>query len=264
MQKLFIRGKREERAPGRMLGVTGLSGGSGVTTAASSAALFFAGEGYRVRFTECADHRGTADALLYEAAGFEERFWARGIRDVYGAALREEALPESYNPELGVEWLVRMPGNCADEREITDEIRGRIFRLGMRAEVSVFDFGFCGDGWLPYLGDLDVLLVLVDPMPSQVGRNRRRFEMLKALEVERRVKVHWIVNRMCDSVVKRDMREFIRSRRICWVPELGRDVFCQDEYRCRFHWENEKIRNALKPAFQEIFGAEGWISNAEQ
>ncbi|MGN1382302.1 MAG: hypothetical protein ACI4W2_05725 [Eubacterium sp.] len=257
MERLFIREKREETAPGHLLGVTGLSRGSGVTAAASSAALFLAEQGLDVRFTECAVP-GPGRPLLYEAAAFSERFRGRSFQDVYSLLAEEKPVSAKPNMEMGVSWILASPESREKCADFTESMRGRLIRQGMRAEYAVFDCLSGAEEWFPYMRDFDALLVLVDPLPSRLEAGMPVFRQMKALENEGRVNIFWLVNRMCGSVSRRQLRRFLMGRRIFWLDDLGRDCFCQDEYCCRLHWENKKIREAFRPVLQEMFGELGW------
>lgn len=262
MERLFIREKREETAPGHLLGVTGLCRGSGVTAAASSAAMFLAEQGLEVRFTECAVPR-QGRPLLYEAAAFSERFRGRSFQDVYSLLAEERPISGNPNLEMGVSWILAPPESRDHCAAFTETMRGRLIRHGMRAEYAVFDCLSGDESWFPYLRDFDAVLVLVDPLPSRLEAGMPVFRKMKALENEGKVQVFWLVNRMCSSVSRRQMRRFLMSRRIFWVDDLGRDCFCQNEYCCRLHWENQKIREAFQPVFQDMFSELEWIAAAK-
>lgn len=262
MERLFIREKRLEKAPERLLGAVGLCRGSGVTAAASSAALFMAGQGFQVRYTECAQPR-SGRVLLYDSAAMSERFCGRSFCDVYALIAGDEPVPERGNKELGVDWRIMTPESRDAGRLLTEGARGRLIRQGMRAEISVFDFDCSGPEWFPYIRDMDAVLVLVDPLPSRISSGMPVFRKMKSLEQEGRVQVRWLVNRMCSSVSRRQIRGLIKSREIYWMEDLGRSIFCQNEYHCRFHWENECVREHLEPVFQDIFRGMNWISDVK-
>lgn len=263
VERLFLREKRVEKAPGYLLGAAGLCRGSGVTAAASSAAIFMAEQGFQVRYTECtAPHPGMP--LLYDAAGFSERFCGRTFWDVYSGMLRDEAVPPEGNRELGVNWMIMTPESRERGVVFSQEQRGRLIRQGMRAELSIYDFNSEDEEWLPYMRDMDAMLVLVDPLPSRLAAGEAMFRKMKALELEGRVSVKWLVSRMCSSVSRRQIRSWIKSRDIYWIDDIGRDIISQNEYHCRFHWESEPVRSVMQPIFLDLFSDLGWVSDEKQ
>lgn len=257
MARLFIREDSGRSAVCVQLGVIDLTEGSGATSIASSAALYLAELGYRVRFTECG-RPGRLRPVLYEMAGFTERFYGRQFLDVYRVIREDGALRRGMNEECGVEWLVMGPEerDCSDP--LTDEMRGRLVRHGGRCEIAVFDIDVGIPGWEFMVADLDVILAVVDPRPSAMEAGVVVFRWLKAIECEERTRVHWIVNRLPEGSGLWNVKRCLKSRNVHSITDFGRDVVMENEYRCRFLWEDKRVREGMEPVFETIFSLEGW------
>ena len=233
----------------RNIGVAGLSQCSGTTVIASSLALFFAESGKSVTFTECGEpsgHRG----LLYDAVSMEQRFVGRRFTDFYGELRKGGTVRHRRNPEMGVNWALITPSDVRAGL-ITEAAERSHLVSAAEGDICVFDLDLAGN-WADQLPAMDELYVVTDPMPSRLLAGTERFKMLKRLELRGQIPVRWLVNRNNEGVSRRQVRNFLKSTEVYWLPDIPQRCFYSDEYHSRFHWENPEIRNAFLPVFTKL------------
>jgi hypothetical protein len=249
MDRILI-GSRRDRKPADSadrlnIGVTGLSRYAGTTFIASSLALYFAEEEKKtVTYTECA-RPSEMISLLYDAAAFDRRFAGRKFYDFYNLISSGKIVRGISNLELGVDWRLVMPG----DEDLNSDGKARLIR-NAGAEVNIFDVE-AGEEWLEVLMDMDLVIAVADPVPSKLIRSSGRWQRLMELK-DGGCDVRWIVNMMNEGVSMRQIRGYLKTGDIIAVPDFGRNLAFADEFACRFHWQNEVVREKLMPVFTEL------------
>ena len=88
-----------------------------------------------------------------------------------------------------------------------------------------------------YLGDLDVIVGVIDPLPSRLKEGVPRFAVLKATEG-----VLWLVNKDNPGVDHRELRRFLELEDYFSQDALNYESICKAEYCC----EKVERRYSLK------------------
>lgn len=280
IRRTFFREQREGRndAPGSFrIGVCGLGPQTGASFLAVSAALYLAERGERVTFFEGWDPDAGA-ASVYDSAGFDRRFTGRVFRDFYLEAAGGSRRGGPENMECGVRWILSTPEFRESGARLGESQRAGLFSRA-QGPFTVCDFSARKEGpWRGYLSETDLVIAVVDPMPSRLAAREEEFRFLKSLERRARISgaeadgreerpgrlkeakqggapgFFWIVNFMNAGVGKKEIMRFLGSRNVGFVPALEAVWFYEDEYFCRFHYENEEIRKAVLPALDAAFG----------
>lgn len=264
MKRLFVREQAQAAYAPRCIriGVTGLGRGAGATLIASSLALFFAEQGRAVSYTECPASFGRGG--LYESAGFEYRFTGRGFLDVPRLCAEDGNPHVTGNREMGVVWVLGTPADRAEPPVLTERQMARYLRAGA-AEWEICDMEL-GEGspWRPFVTDLDALIAVVDPLPSKLQGQEETRRFLKAQEARLAAqhpgssRFFWVVNFMNPSVGKREILSWLPARSALWADLLDPALFYEDEYRCRFHFENPEIRRMVEPILRKLANGENF------
>lgn len=231
------------------IAVTGLGRGVGTTLVASSLACFFAEKGNSVTFVQCDDPE-EGSGLLFDAAAMDRRFYGREFQDAYGTLASGGGVRRLCNLEDGVNWLLITPDDVKAGIELSAEQRASLV-YGPRDEVCIFDL-CCREDWAGFLRDMDRIIAVVDPLPSRMAAATERFRMLRALENSRESGFSWLVSGVNSGVSRRQVRGYLKSSNIMWVGRAGADSIYADEFRCRFHWENEEIRRIFEDTFTKV------------
>ena len=88
-----------------------------------------------------------------------------------------------------------------------------------------------------YLGDLDVIVGVIDPLPSRLKEGVPRFAVLKATEG-----VLWLVNKDNTGVDHRELKKFLELDDYFSQEALNYETVCRAEYSC----EKVERRYSLK------------------
>ncbi|MDD5921747.1 MAG: hypothetical protein PUC44_01010 [Eubacteriales bacterium] len=272
MNRLFVKEKTEEKKPCFRIGVTGTGHRTGVSMVASSLALWSAEQGYSVSYTECWDP-GRLGSSVYEGAGFEKRFPNGNFQDVFHAVRGNRILPPGCNQTKGVLWKIHTPEGLEEGKSPADSERAWIIASDRR-EVQILDLDTLhGSGWREYLDWCDWIFAVLDPLPSRLLIEKEQIQFLKRIEIERKEaerqrgpkqdrhargrapsgfflgKKHpgftWIVNFMNAGVGRKMVQRLLRSTDILWIPAFPAQIFYENEYYCKFYFENNMIHKEI-------------------
>lgn len=259
MERMFFRErldesewKKEKYIEQKKIAVTGLSRSAGTTFVASALAFYFRDMGKKVTFTQCLEPLD-ADHLFYDAVAMDKRFARRSFVDFYRKIVDEEPLRNLENREAGINWILPVPQKKTEEtataKALSERQRARLSSAA-KGEVCIFDIE-ADFKWNHLLLDMDVLVVVVDPLPSKMIQAAERFKMLKKLELSG-CSVVWMVNHMNPGVSKRQVKSYLKTGDIYWIPSFDEEAFYEAEYTCRFLWENEEIKRKMLEIFTKV------------
>lgn len=252
MERIFFRERQNQSQPVAAeqyrIGVTGLGQSTGTTFVATALAFYFRDQGRQVSFTECLNPaaRGT---LFFDQVAMDKRFSHRAFDDIYGRLAEDGPALRRQNKEAGIIWRLATPENCRERLTLTMVQRARLIGTG-REEVCIFDVE-ADYSWDDYLADMDVVFVVADPLPSKLIGSRERYRRLKKLELAG-CRIIWIVNKMNPGVDKKQVRNYLKSNHLLWMEMVNPGSIYEDEYRCRFHWENTEIQKKFLEIFTKV------------
>ena len=230
------------------IAVTGLGQNVGTTFVASSLAFYFAEKEKNLTFTQCLTP-SCSGGLLYDAAAMDQRFCNRAFADVYRLIKEGKSLKETRNIECGVNWRIPTPWDCENKVDLDVVERARLIQSA-RGRICIYDMEM-GDSWDKYLLDMDMILVVVDPLPSKLIRSSSRFKQLKQMEMAG-AKMRWLVNRINGGVSRRQVSGYLKSKDLIYIEEFPIESIYGDEYFCRFHWQNQEIKCKLMDVFTKV------------
>jgi len=234
------------------IGVTGLGRSVGATFVGTALAFFCRDQGKDVSFCQCLTPSKSV-RLLYDEASMEQRFLRRNFCDVYERIRKGEPVNGvkekggRINVEERISWILPTNGN---QEDLTESQQARLLTIP-RGEVCIFDFE-ADYQWNSLLMDLDVIIAVVDPLPSRLIHDKERFRFLKKLELAG-CPVIWLVNRVNDGANMRQVRAYLKTNQIVTVPAFSPVSIYQCEYSCRFPWEDEEIRRKMMEIFTFLF-----------
>ena len=252
MERIFFRTKeertQENTRAGYRIGVTGLGRGVGTTFVATALAFYFRDQGWQVSFAECLNP-AACNTLLYDQVAMDKRFANRHFDDVYDHLAAETPLRRNQNREAGIIWRIATPEDCKEKLTLNQKQKAR-FVAAPREEVCIFDME-ADYSWDDYLMDMDVVFVVADPLPSKLIRSRGRYRTLKKMELAGCPMV-WIVNKTNPGIDKKQVKNYLKANYILWLPVEDAVHVYEDEYLCRFHWENAEIQRKFLGIFTKV------------
>ena len=253
MERLFFRERQSDiPAPAQQLhiAVTGLGRSVGTTFVATALAFYFRDAGKETTYCQCLTP-SKATRLLYDEIAMEQRFARRLFCDVYGKIEAAEPVKmvkstKRLNEEEGISWILPTP----QSEDLGESQMSRLLTIP-KEEVCVFDFE-AEPQWNQFLMDMDLLVVVVDPLPSRLIHSKTRFAFLKKLELSG-CNVVWVVNRDNPGVNPRQLKSYLKTNQIIRVPSFPMENIYQCEYSCKFPWENEEIHRKMLEIYTLLF-----------
>ena len=252
MERIFLRRRESERPQETgdriRIGVTGLGQGVGTTFVAAALTFYFRDQEKKTSYTECLDP-ACCSTLLYDKAAMDRRFSHRQFQEIYQLLAEDAPIKGAENKEEGIIWRLATPEDCLQKRTLTTKQQGRLLAAA-KEDVCVFDIA-ADYQWDGFLMDMDVVFVVVDPLPSKLIRSRERFKALKRIELSG-CKVIWVVNRMNGGVDKKQVKSYLKSEYVLWLGQIETAWIYKDEFLCQFHWENEEIQRKMLEVFTKV------------
>lgn len=233
---------------GRNVAVTGTGRGTGATFTATGLCCFFSDKGLKVSYTEVAEP-SKAGRLIYDALALDKRLGKEEIVSVYKAVKDMGAAPGRVNVADGISWRV-ITGEDADEGVNLTE--GETLRLVNTAEGDVKIFDICAeDRFDCCLMDMDMIVAVIDPLPSRMMRQGGRIRMLKRMKAAGN-RVVWVVNRMNTGVSRRQIQGFLREEQILFAGEAPAEKIYTAEFRCTLPHREDSIMAEYDSVFTKI------------
>lgn len=244
---LKLRDKESKYGTNLKIGIVGLGEGVGTTFVATALAFCIGAEDKSVSYVELGSP-ATRQNLFFDSVAMDRRFANREFFDFYQGAANGDFLKRRENREMGINWCIITPENCRDGLDLSNEELHRLIG-SIEDEICIFDIESSllrgkDEG---ILMQMDIIIGVVDPMPSK---------MLGATEIHSRlertaakgVPLFYVVNKNNSSVVRKEVHNYLKTNDLIWVPLLRQECFFDDEYNCRFHWNNKEInRNMVEP-----------------
>jgi hypothetical protein len=57
---------------------------------------------------------------------------------------------------------------------------------------------------------------------------------------------------MNDGVDKKQVKNYLKADQLYWLEAIDTAKIYEDEYLCRFHWENAEIQRKISPIFTKV------------
>lgn len=252
MNRIFIRQfadiAKEEQQYKLNIGVTGLSQSAGATFIASTLAFYFSHMGKSVTFCQCLD-TSFPRRILFDEVAMEQRFGYREFQRLYEKVKGEVYVGDNDNLERSIRWILPTPEDIEERITLTEKEKSRLIRC-CKSEVCIFDFDALG-GFDEYMQDMDLLIAVADSLPSALISGRQRYRVLRHLK-ESGLNVKWAVNKWNQEANKRQIKGYLHDEINMWIPDFSSAEIYKDEYACRFHWDNPKIKETLMEIFTKI------------
>ncbi len=230
------------------IAVTGLGQNVGTTFVASSLAFYFAEKGNKLTFTQCLTP-SRCNTLLYDAAAMDQRFHNRIFTDFYELIKEGKPTKDKKNIECGINWRIPMPRDCERKLDLDQEERARLIQ-GSRGQICIYDLE-AEEEWDKFLLDMDLTVVVVDPLPSKLIRHSDRFKRLKQMELAG-AKVKWLINRANAGVNRRQISGYLKTNDLIFIEAFPIEAIYADELFCKFHWQNKEIKCKLMDVFTKV------------
>ena len=258
MERLFLREKTEEKfsymAEKRKVGVAGMSRGAGVSFVATSLAkLLSTAEAGKVTFLEVCDNIPGKKSFVYDSAGFDKRFKTREFVRFYNEIKNGSNIRGKSNGDDKINWALITPEDIKDGVETTPMEMIRLIN-NVSGDTIICDIAECKNAG-DYLLDMDVVIFVIDPIPSAMIAGYPFMKEVKRLEYNGK-KTVWLINKYNNGINKRDMQSFLKRKENHKIPAMDIDDFYSAEYNCKIPYETAEIRSKTREIFEKIITKE--------
>ena len=252
------------------IGVIGVGHGSGCTFVGTSLAVLLSSD--KKRCVGYAQIGGCTNSGIYDALGMDKRFAGREFIDFYSLLDKGLNIRGKVNIDEKINWAIVPPKikiNDDDTKRVRENVKTiKYLKLinNLYCDTIICDFmemhddemniaRFCiGDDRLSIeriYEDMDVIICVIDPMPSKLLSYNNIISKVKALQLGG-YRVIWIINKMNYGINKRELKEYLRIREHYEIPLMEGALFYRAEYNCRIPFNSQEIREKTKVEFDEI------------
>lgn len=216
---------------------------------------------------------------IYDALGMDRRFAGREFIDFFDLLAHGENIKGVLNMDENINWALRTPQNsqrngtvfpaykehfaCAGhslkgvhtEAEAIALLESRLVN-NITGDFVICDFGSgsYADCKNPLYYDTDMLICVLDPLPSKLLASSALIEEIKLMEAKG-YRVQWILNKDNGGINRRELRDFLGSvilARAKSIPLLDEKLFYSAEYNCEIPFARKEVREKTEDVFKEV------------
>lgn len=232
---------------------------------------------------------------VYDALGIDKRFAGREFADFSVLLAEGKSIRGIRNIDERINWALEVPGEMKAKREHTLTLNDKTGRAGgeyglddvfngstaipetlncMRLVNNIYgDFIVCdfGDGTgfgqerRALYEDMDVIICVIDPLPSRLLGASEHLSFVKMLEL-RGHRVFTVINKDNAGVNRRELRDFIgadghaqaqekqktgHGKRYI-IPMIDERLFYLCQYNCEIPASQSEIKGVIEPVFSGI------------
>lgn len=253
MNRLFLR-ERDEPCPHLIrerikIGVAGMCQGVGTTvTGTTLAKIASKNIKGRVMFLEITEPKWHMP-MVFDSLGMDKRFAGRDFFDFYSAVSDGTPIRGKSNIDESISWALVTHQNLRNSISLTKQQKIHLIN-NSSYDILVCDID-CGtsdsfgiDQWEALADEMDVLVFVIDPMPSRLLAGFSLLNRARALE-EKGKKVLWVVNKYNDGINKKECLEYLRIRHYVKIPLIPQEKFYTSEYNCRLPYHLKELSTPL-------------------
>ena len=209
-------------------------------------------------FIDVNDENKSLRGMTYDRIGIDKRFIGREFISFYHLISSGQSVRGKCNPDMGINWALRVPGEEFERNEITSIIRLVENVQGSNVILDIsgnYGSSLCDEARIEelkiLLSDSDMIFVIIDPLPSSLMADRRKFAMLKLLESEGH-SVTWVINKYNRGVNIKEMRNYLHLRNYVTIPFLDEKELYTAEYNCETMLSTQNSSQLLQNCFKSI------------
>ena len=229
----------------RKVAVLGIGRSCGVSTVAIMLAYYIKKKGNRVSFCEITNKPNKAS--IYYKNFFDKNMEHDQLIDFYDATRQGKPIHRLHNFYKDVNWAITLP-NTRCMNGLNGEEKKHLIN-NLLGEYVICDVDFdCEIGEEKILEEFDLVIALVDPLPSKVMENFDAIRRLKELEFNG-YNVMWVLNFYNRGIHTRDLVKSLRLEKYDKIPLIERERIYDCEYRCK----EPILKKEEKAGFDTIF-----------
>lgn len=243
------------------VGVIGMTSGAGASLIAMCLAKQISEKtGVLVAVAEIGNTDESLGGWNYDAIGVDKRFSERPYVSAHAVAGNGRMRHEQLNMDEGINWVLRDPNESQqplDLQQLTSLIHN------VAGDVVICDFSsslsFDGsnekkaraEGVTRLLGEMDHIIMVIDPLPSKLIGGFERLAAVK--EVESKFgNVIYVLNKNNDGVNEHELNRYLKVRGIIKVPLIAAKPLYQAEYNCKCPYQIQEVKREIEKPLLKI------------
>jgi hypothetical protein len=232
----------------KKIGVLGMGPGAGATFVALSLAAEAARTcGKAVAFAELITYY-CGKSMTYEILGMDKRFRTRHFECFYSELAGGRYIRQLKNMDQMVNWALAVPAEMSAGLELSAADESRLVN-NIYGDIVICDLG--GSFNEKRIREMDVVVCVVDPLPSRLIANHDMFACLRQ-EEKNGADILWVINRMNSGINMRCFRDYLRLKDAVRIPLVPLEYLYTAEYNCRIPIDQREVRKELAGVFKEI------------
>lgn len=142
-------------------------------------------------------------------------------------------------------WMIGNPLQKIGE-PFKGEHMHNIMKLMKNTSINLIDLGSCLEhsGFTEVQSILDVIFLVVDPLPPEIMQNEKSLEYFRALLGEG-FEGYVIVNKYCESIHKKELEECLGYSPIAYIPSVKTEQVYKAVYHYKIPYELPKVKERL-------------------
>lgn len=186
--------------------------------------------------------------LTYHALGMNHRFSCKKFKSFYMELKDGNRIKNMMNLDAGINWALHTPADLEFNSELSPLEELKLIN-NIKGEWIICDFGSKISSEM--LEEMDVLFGVIDPLPSKLLSNKEAYQNLRQSEIAGRNLI-WLINRQNAGVGKKNLRLFLKEKKLTTFPLLPEEWFYSAQYNCQLPLEQHDIRRCIKPQIEEL------------
>lgn len=186
------------------------------------------------------------DSGLYDGLALAKHFSERDYYSFFEAVKEGESIRGKKNLLQGINWACQLPKDRQIPLSIPEQLR-IVNNISARLVVSILPNETQINRDSP-VRDMEVILLVIDPLPSKLLAGHNFLCDIKSLDIP----VIYLVNKMNKGVSKPELTNYLKEKRLHYIPFLdGEDIYSA-EYSGRQLYDLPKTKIILDPIFKNL------------
>lgn len=232
------------------IGVIGMGNAVGTSFVATSIAKELSKEKEKhIAFVEV--NYNKEKTLLYDSLGMDKRFAGRIFYNFYNEVSMGRNINSLVNLDERINWALWLPeSNKLSHERMLETIENCRLINNIVGDIVVCDISK-GDGVEEILKEMDVIIFVIDPLPSKLIKEYEILCFIKKCQLLGK-KIVWVVNKYNDGINKREFYDFMRIKHFIKIPMVSSSDMYLAEYNCKLPYTMKSVNSSIKGNIQQI------------
>ena len=265
MNRLFLREEDQNNSfsyyEKEKIGVIGMGNGAGATFIATALAKHLSlDKDKQVAFVDV--NFGNNQRMTFDALGMDKRFVEREFHDFFQLADTGAKIKGVYNIDEKINWALQVPlylrkTNCL-EGKLNEYGEVSLLRVinSISGNMIICDFDVQyqdknSNSMVEILKDMDVIVLVVDPLPSRMIGGYKVMGIIKMLKMKGK-NIITVINKNNTGVIKKELYAFTKLKNPIIIPYVNQELIYAAEYNCKIPYSKKNIIDVIGKEIEKI------------